>query len=764
MVKAKKFLTNTIIALTVLLLSTLCLFFVCINSNNEKQNLSVEQENALNGETKSVANAQERYWDLVFLSLMYKRTENSYIRLYHPFGDGGYLKGFPRISTHYTEYNGEQLFLTCINDGKQPVEYECITLEDTYYKISSEEEYKDFTQLTYQTIAVESGYEIVGQSALTPNGFPRATYDHYLVYTFGDSSEYKVKLEYLYGTDGRIYLVNRSKLIIDKSLSEKDSLEVITVDDTRTALNGAYCPPILTCEEIVNGYNLTVKLTNDITVKLGKGVAKTEQENVLVFDGTFDGGNHTISFTGSDRYYGADVMGLEGYPVVYSSFCQYLGETGTIKNLRIDYSGMNKTDLCFIDDGGVVKSFMGGIVGYSKGTVENCIVDSPRVFSDRYNSNAYYAALVALNHGLVQYCLVEGEFRVKAHEFNLFGNVSGVNAYWGCIFNPAPGAFDETSTFNVQYCVFNAAVIEEKMMSPNADFILSPADLNKKAESGKQLSYTENAVNSYDINNGGEPKTYMEYSKLSSVSSKGGYEDDTYWYFAHGYNGDVPYLRSFMNWKDISFVTTNKEKSVVEPESIYVPQNYGGCKSKGAYSSIEILDQTINVKCEEGYIVNSWDWDEKSRTYTIQIVDRWAYFKFINQCGKSGNVEVDFAGLVADKLYRVAYGTLVSVSIDYYAKGSQYIKSIKYEINGDVFYNVGNSFRSTLGLNTLTLTSTYNSHYLSASWSVKFDYEDFILENGVTDEMGQGIDNFNNPRLIYIGLVPMIKQYDLGIV
>ena len=102
--------------------------------------------------------------------------------------------------------------------------------------------------------------------------------------------------------------------------------------------------------------------------------------NGYSYAGTFDGGGHTISnlkIESSDSY----SLGLFGY----------IATDGVVKNLA----------LSDVEISGVV--YIGGIVGYNRGTIENCSV------SGSVSGSSYYVGgIVGYNRGTIENCSVSG--------------------------------------------------------------------------------------------------------------------------------------------------------------------------------------------------------------------------------------------------------------------------------------------------------------------------------------------------------------------
>ena len=123
--------------------------------------------------------------------------------------------------------------------------------------------------------------------------------------------------------------------------------------------NGSYtvtsADGLMNIAELVNGGKTDINITLDTDIDLtGKDWTPIGTDYDNSYKGTFDGGGHTITgltFTTNDQY-----AGLFGY----------LNRAGTVKNVVME--GVQIT--CNQIYGGSI----GGVVGYSWGTIENCSV------------------------------------------------------------------------------------------------------------------------------------------------------------------------------------------------------------------------------------------------------------------------------------------------------------------------------------------------------------------------------------------------------
>ena len=123
--------------------------------------------------------------------------------------------------------------------------------------------------------------------------------------------------------------------------------------------NGSYtvtsADGLMNVAELVNGGKTDINITLDKNIDLtGKDWTPIGTDNGNSYKGTFDGGGHTITgltFTTNDKY-----AGLFGW----------LNKAGTVKNVVMEGVQITSNQIY----GGSI----GGVVGYSWGTIENCSV------------------------------------------------------------------------------------------------------------------------------------------------------------------------------------------------------------------------------------------------------------------------------------------------------------------------------------------------------------------------------------------------------
>ncbi len=126
------------------------------------------------------------------------------------------------------------------------------------------------------------------------------------------------------------------------------------------------------------------------------------------FAGRYDGGCHVIQGVGfqlpkdSTRLY----AGLFGY------------STGILQNIVYR---MPEEALSFSTDDGSKNLYVGGLVGGSSGTVENCAVEGAHISGASYGSEIYLGGLVGQNNGLIRNCSADS--RLLTAEASTFGKV-----------------------------------------------------------------------------------------------------------------------------------------------------------------------------------------------------------------------------------------------------------------------------------------------------------------------------------------------------
>lgn len=160
------------------------------------------------------------------------------------------------------------------------------------------------------------------------------------------------------------------------------------------------------------GNNLSdeyVKLFADITdtydVPIGTN-SSTGTGGTYYFNGTFDGNGHKISelsFT-SDTYQYVGLFGL-------------VGSTGRIKNLSVEGTISAEPNYD--------KIYLGGIVGYNLGTIENCSSSISINYQGYDELNVYAGGIAGCNKGTIQNCYYAGS-RISVAGASTNANAGGI--------------------------------------------------------------------------------------------------------------------------------------------------------------------------------------------------------------------------------------------------------------------------------------------------------------------------------------------------
>lgn len=473
------------------------------------------------------------------------------------------------------------MILAEINNPKN-----ALSLNDTYYEISDEEDYKKFVELTHQKSEKTVGWRTVDYGLAYTLDVPvkESYYVYPFMYSSGTASVNFIQIEDKWYRDMGIR--HKSYLGKDYTIIEGE----LNNDETKVGYSKTY-----------ENFRLTVALTDDITVTLNSGEIRKEEENIQYFAGIFDGQGHTINFKGSDKYYSDETIGVKGFSEAYSPFCSY--NDGIIKNVKLNYETMGNNYL-LIDDGWTDVSYTGGIVGNNHGTVNCCIVNSPRVRSERYSINAYFGALTGYNNGTVKNCIVDGEYWINAHADQWhIGHSSGIHAYWGTA----------AGNKEVTHCLFKATITEAKDIDKNEDYIWSPANYCT-AENGYKGH--ESVDNCYDLQHGftGEQCVNLGYSNIG--------EDEKSWYFCSIYS-QYPLLKPFVKWKTLYIVPNNTAYGSVSPGSMKIPADadgrYGLNDAKGPQRFLSVLERKINATPAQGFAVNKWSFNGERTKLTVSF-------------------------------------------------------------------------------------------------------------------------------------------------
>ena len=155
--------------------------------------------------------------------------------------------------------------------------------------------------------------------------------------------------------------------------------------------------------ELVNGgktdINITLDKNIDLTGKEWTPIGNYEQQ----YTGTFDGGNHIITGLTVNQS-GTDHVGLFGT----------VGKGGMVKDVRLENVNIS------VSDGG---SYLGGIVGESGGTIENCSVSGSISGSDQIGG------IAGGNIGTITACTATG----SVSGGQMVGGIVGENSENGAI-------------------------------------------------------------------------------------------------------------------------------------------------------------------------------------------------------------------------------------------------------------------------------------------------------------------------------------------
>ena len=152
-------------------------------------------------------------------------------------------------------------------------------------------------------------------------------------------------------------------------------------------------------------------LTADITLT-GGDWTPIGKENACIYNGTFDGGGHTITGLSVD---------IQSDNTIYAGLFGYIGEGGTIKNVGLEDSKIT----CSSTEGSVCA---GGVCGYNAGgTIENCYNtgDVSGTGTSSYGSG-YAGGVCGWNTGTIENCYNTGEVS-GIYGFVYAGGVCGFN-------------------------------------------------------------------------------------------------------------------------------------------------------------------------------------------------------------------------------------------------------------------------------------------------------------------------------------------------
>ena len=171
--------------------------------------------------------------------------------------------------------------------------------------------------------------------------------------------------------------------------------------------NGSYtvtsADGLMNVAELVNGgktdINITLDKNIDLTGKEWTPIGNYEQQ----YTGTFDGGNHIITGLTVNQS-GTDHVGLFGT----------VGKGGMVKDVRLENVNISVSDK---------GSYLGGIVGESGGTIENCSVSGSISGSDQIGG------IAGGNIGTITACTATG----SVSGGQMVGGIVGENSKNGAI-------------------------------------------------------------------------------------------------------------------------------------------------------------------------------------------------------------------------------------------------------------------------------------------------------------------------------------------
>ena len=176
-----------------------------------------------------------------------------------------------------------------------------------------------------------------------------------------------------------------------------------TVSEDGKTYNVTSAEGLKNIAELVNGgktdINITLDKNIDLTGKEWTPIGNYEQQ----YTGTFDGGNHIITGLTVNQS-GTDHVGLFGT----------VGKGGMVKDVRLENVNIS------VSDGG---SYLGGIVGESGGTIENCSVSGSISGSDQIGG------IAGGNIGTITACTATG----SVSGGQMVGGIVGENSENGAI-------------------------------------------------------------------------------------------------------------------------------------------------------------------------------------------------------------------------------------------------------------------------------------------------------------------------------------------
>ena len=178
----------------------------------------------------------------------------------------------------------------------------------------------------------------------------------------------------------------------------------VEVNSGNTSINGELTADIVLNENLAD----QVTVAEDGTVSADASVRKWTPMG-YIYNGTFDGGNHTIT----GLYSVVDEGGT------YGGLIEWLDSEGTVKNLKI-------CDFC------LEGNYSGAIAGHNEGKIIGCSISGTGIFDGSPELNVQFGGIVFENLGQVTDCSISanlslkgaGEFGGIAHT-NYYGTVTG---------------------------------------------------------------------------------------------------------------------------------------------------------------------------------------------------------------------------------------------------------------------------------------------------------------------------------------------------
>lgn len=359
----------------------------------------------------------------------------------------------------------------------------------------------------------------------------------------------------------------------------------------------------------------------DPIYEFGKNFTYSYEDNSQIFKGTFDGDGHTIKSLRANSM----TIPQGTYPSLtcYYGLFARLGGDALIKNIRINLFGESIDDLWTKEHGNYGKT-LGVIAGMAfdggTPTISNCELSEIYIYTDFDGAND-----PKRDYG-IGFCV-----GVNARTDEGYGNesyktteveindcyFSNVNFFITCKENNSYDKFKNTfvNTISVYYtggnCVVNNCVAKSSM---NACWYEWSSD------------YTEININWGKRSSGCVTGKISSASDLKGCSEEGGKDNSDPWYWnpawgveeSYDLNDDlgVPYLRTFVNWKEIEFKMFIEDAGHVDLDKIYIPNDVELQQTYGGVNQITILGQIISVNLEPGNKIHSWRLEGGS-TYVV---------------------------------------------------------------------------------------------------------------------------------------------------